>query len=201
MLSNFPQVQITAVDIKDDYLQQLQKLIDARGLSSRVKLAIDDLTELKTEGPFDFILSVDVMEHIEDDRGVFRNFNRVLSSRGKVLVNTPSDLGGSDIKEDGDESFIGEHVRDGYNRSEIEEKLNTAGLTPIRTLYTYGKAGSFAWKLLIKYPMKMLGAWWGFLVVLPFYYVIAMPIGLLLNAVDVRVDNARGTGLLAVSGR
>ncbi len=201
MLSNFSNVEITAVDIKDDYLAQLQKLLDARGLSDRVTLAIDDLTELKAEGPFDFILSVDVMEHIEDDRGVFVNFDRVLSPRGRVLVNTPSDQGGSDIKEEGDESFIGEHVRDGYNIRELEEKLATAGLNPIKTIYTYGPAGSFAWRLLIKYPMKMLGAWWGFLIVLPFYYIVALPVGLLFNAIDVRTKNKRGTGLLAISGR
>ena len=46
---------------------------------------------------------------------------------GYVIVNTPSDLGGSDVSGEGDESFIGEHVRDGYNRAELEAKLVRAG--------------------------------------------------------------------------
>lgn len=200
MLSTFPNVRVTAVDIKDDYLAQAKKLFEARGLSARADFQIDDLTALKAKGPFDLILSVDVMEHIEDDRAVFRNFASVLSPGGHVLVNTPSDLGGSDIKEEGDESFIGEHVRDGYNKDELEEKLRTAGLDPIRTTYTYGTFGSLAWRLLVKYPMVMLGASWAFLVVLPIYYLLALPVGLILNAIDVRVTNARGTGLLVLSG-
>ncbi|MCB0717947.1 MAG: class I SAM-dependent methyltransferase [Bacteroidetes bacterium] len=200
MCRNFDDVVITAVDIKDDYLNELRKLLSATGLDHRVRLAVDDLTKLTAEGQFDFVLSVDVMEHIEDDRAVFRNFKRVLAPGGRVLVNTPSDLGGSDIKEEGDESFIGEHVRDGYNREELEEKLSTAGLQPIRTIFTYGPWGSLAWRLLIKYPMQLLSLSWLLLILLPFYYVLALPIGLVLNAIDVSRDNAAGTGLLVVSG-
>jgi len=40
-----------------------------------------------------------------------------------LLISTPSDQGGSDAQEEHD-SFIGEHVRDGYAIKEIEEKLN-----------------------------------------------------------------------------
>ncbi|NNE36591.1 MAG: class I SAM-dependent methyltransferase, partial [Rhodothermales bacterium] len=197
ILSHFPRANVVAVDIKEDYLEQARKLTDARGYGDRVRYVIDDLTQLETSGPFDFILSVDVMEHIEDDRGVLRNFEKVLAPGGGVLINTPSDLGGSDIQTEGDESFISEHVRDGYNKDELEEKLSTAGLTPVRTVYTYGRAGNLAWRLLIKYPMKMLGTWWGFLVILPVYYLLVLPVGLLLNAADLNIANERGTGILA----
>lgn len=199
MAHHFPHVHVVAVDVKEDYLENARRFFARTPEAGRVTLAPDDLTALRTEGPFDLILSVDVMEHIEDDRAVFRNFARVLRPGGHVLVNTPSDLGGSDVGADGGESFIGEHVRDGYNRDELEGKLREAGLTPVRTRYTYGPAGSLAWRLLIKYPMRLLDASWALVVVLPLYYLLVLPLGMLLHALDVRRTHPAGTGLLVVA--
>jgi SAM-dependent methyltransferase len=139
------------------------------------------------------------MEHIEDDRAVFGHFERVLRPGGHVIINTPSDQGGSDVQEEGEESFIGEHVREGYNREALEGKLRDAGLEPVRSLYTYGEYGSTAWRWLIKRPMQMLGATWASVVLLPLYYLAALPIGLFLNARDLAAENETGTGLLVVA--
>ena len=195
----FPQAEGLAVDVKEDYLDNARHFFDQTPQARQVTLAYDDLTQLQAEGPFDFILSVDVMEHIEDDRAVFGHFARVLRPGGTVLINTPSDLGGSGVQEQGDESFIEEHVRDGYNRENLEGKLRQAGLVPVRSLYTYGRYGSMAWRLLIKRPILMLGKSWAFLIVLPFYYLVALPVGLVLNKLDMRHDNAEGTGLLVIA--
>jgi hypothetical protein len=103
------------------------------------------------------------------------------------------------VQEEGEESFIGEHVREGYNREALEGKLRDAGLEPVRSFYTYGEYGSTAWRWLIKRPMQMLGASWASIVILPLYYLAALPIGLFLNARDLAVENETGTGLLVVA--
>ncbi len=199
IVRTFPHARVHAVDVKQDYLDNARHFLDRTPQGARVTLARDDLTALQAEGPFDCILSVDVMEHIEDDRTVFGHFARVLRPGGYVLINTPSDLGGSDVHGDADTSFIEEHVRDGYAREELEGKLREAGLTPVRTYYTYGPYGSRAWRLLIKRPIQLLGKTWAFLVMLPLYYLFALPAGLLLHALDLRQDNDEGTGLLVVA--
>ncbi len=56
-----------------------------------------------------------------------------------------------------------------------------------------------AWRLLIKWPILMLGKSWVFLIVLPLYYLFALPVGLVLNKLDMRHDNAEGTGLLVIA--
>ena len=195
----FPSAQVHAVDIKEEYLDRARTFIEETPYSDRVMFAWDDLTDLQAEGPFDLILSVDVMEHIPDDRAVFRNFARVLRPGGHVVINTPSDQGGSDVQGETDEGFIGEHVRDGYNLQELEAKLGEAGLEPVRSLYTYGPYGARAWQWLIKRPMQMLGATWASLIILPLYYLAALPFGLYLNAKDLEHPNATGTGLLVVA--
>jgi len=196
---NFPRAHVHAIDVKRKYLDRARHFVDQTPQAPQVTWAIDDLTDLQAEGPYDLILSVDVMEHIAEDRVVFAHFERVLRPGGHVIINTPSDQGGSDVQDEDDESFIGEHVRDGYNLAELQQKLRGAGLEPVRSLYTYGEYGSTAWRWLIKRPMQMLGTTWTSLVILPLYYLAALPIGLLLNAKDVAHDNETGTGVLVVA--
>lgn len=202
LVRTFSTVEVVAVDVKRDYLDRAEAFIGTTPFAGRVRFAEADLTEALPEalaGPYDLCLSVDVMEHIEDDRAVFRNFARVLKPGGHVIVNTPSDLGGSGITEAGQESFIGEHVRDGYNAAELAEKLETAGLPVEETTYTYGRFGTVGWRLLVQAPIRALNASRAAVLGLPFYYALAGPVGLALNALDVRDDNARGTGLLVVA--
>jgi 2-polyprenyl-3-methyl-5-hydroxy-6-metoxy-1,4-benzoquinol methylase len=195
----FPGARVTAVDIKEDYLDRAANFVRQTPESSRIHFEVDDLTRLKAEGPFDFILSVDVMEHIEDDVTVFRHFERVLKPGGHVLINTPSDLGGSDVSSEEESSFIGEHVRDGYNLDDLQARLRSAGLEPVRAFYTYGPYGSFAWRLLIKRPMQMLNRTKLSLILLPLYYLPVLPLGMALHALDLRHENRSGTGVIVVA--
>lgn len=197
----YPNTRVHAVDLKEDYLERARRFVGQTQQAGQITFVVDDLTDLKAEGPFDLILSVDVMEHIEDDRAVFRHFARVLRPGGHVLINTPSDLGGSDVQEEGEESFIEEHVREGYNLNDLQEKLHEAGLEPIKSLYTYGPHGSLAWRLLIKHPLQLLNRSWALLPLVLLYYVPALPLGLYLNAKDLERRNERGTGLLVVAQR
>lgn len=197
----WPGVRIHAVDIKDDYLEEARRLFQKSGLDSRTTFAVDDLTRLQTTGPYDLILSVDVMEHILEDEIVFGHFHRVLRPGGTVIINTPSDQGGSDVHGDEAESFIGEHVRDGYGRDELRAKLERAGFTVERIDYTYGTYGSLAWRLSIKWPMLLLNRSWAFVVLLPLYYLPVLPVCMVLNLLDVSTRNETGTGLIAVARR
>lgn len=197
----FPNARVHAVDVKQEYLDRAASFVEQTSVADRVTFAWDDLTDLEAEGPFDLILSVDVMEHIEDDRTVFQHFARVLRPGGHVIINTPSDQGGSDVQAESDESFIGEHVREGYNREALEAKLRDAGLEPVTSIYTYGPYGAQAWRWLIKRPMQWLGATWASILILPLYYLVALPLGFYLNRRDVRHDNATGTGLFIVARR
>ena len=193
----FAPSEVVAVDIKPEYLARARALFARR--APNIVVRFDDLTALKTPGPFDCILAVDVLEHIEDDRGVLRHFARVLASEGHVVISTPSDLGGSDAEVAGAGGFIEEHVREGYSKEGLEAKLRGAGLAVAECRYTYGPYGSLAWRLVMKAPLRTLNASWAFAVLLPFYYLIPMPVALVLHFIDPRRNNARGTGLLVIA--
>ena len=190
-----PQWQVLGVDVKSEEIASCEAFAKKEGLRN-LRFEVQDLTSYRQPKAFDLILSVDVMEHIEEDETVFAHFHESLKPGGMLLISTPSDQGGSDVHEDGDASFIEEHVRDGYAASEIREKLARAGFSEIQTAYSYGKPGSVAWRISMKYPILMLGRSRLFLALLPFYYLITgLPV-LFLNYLDVRLRHSRGTGLI-----
>jgi 2-polyprenyl-3-methyl-5-hydroxy-6-metoxy-1,4-benzoquinol methylase len=194
----YPHARIHAVDVKDEQIADCREFFTRSALGN-ISFAVEDLTQPVHTGEFDMILSVDVMEHIEDDVRVFKNFHRALKPGGIVLINTPSNLGGSDAHDDHEESFIGEHARNGYGADEITAKLKEANLRVTNLSYTYGPIGMAAWRLGIKYPMQLLNASKAFFVLLPFYYVVMLWPTLALMYLDYAGTNAAGAGLLVTA--
>ena len=195
----FPKALIKAVDVKEEQVFDCNQFFLKLGLNNRVIFEKADLTKYVEEKQFDLILSVDVMEHIEDDVQVFRNFYTSLNDHGMLLISTPSDQGGSGTHDhEGTEvkGFIDEHVRDGYNIKEIKEKLRMAGFNEIYARYQYGKSGNISWALSMKFPITLLGVSKLFFILLPFYYLIAYPVSALFNWIDLVKEHKKGTGLI-----
>ncbi len=189
------QWEITGIDVKTEQVEDCNRFFQNIGRHS-VSFRVDDLTSYREENQYHLILSVDVMEHIEDDVQVFRNFHSSLRQGGMLLISTPSDQGGSDVHEHDDSSFIDEHVRDGYGVEEIREKLRAAGFQKTEVRYSYGKPGQVSWRLSMKYPIQLLNISRLFFVVLPFYYLLTFPVSWVLNYRDVHKSHSTGTGLI-----
>jgi SAM-dependent methyltransferase len=190
---------IKAIDINKEQIDDCNIFFGKTGLSNRVAFYTCDLTTLNDENIFDIILSVDVMEHIEEDLLVFQNFYKSLKKNGVLIISTPSDKGGSDVHGEHEVSFIDEHVRDGYSISDITTKLKKAGFQSVDAGYTYGKPGNISWRLSMKYPIKMLNVSYLFFLILPFYYLIFFPVSLILNVADLMIKHETGTGLLVTA--
>lgn len=193
---------IKAVDVKKEQIDDCNRFFNKIKRNNRVVFEMADLVKFIEKEKYSLILSVDVMEHIKDDEKVFRNFFNSLKpgggggGGGLLLISTPSDKGGSDVHHHDTNSFIGEHVRDGYGVNEIKTKLEKAGFNNISTRYTYGKPGQLSWKLSMKYPILLLNLSKIFFIILPFYYLVTFPVSLLLNILDVKMKHKTGTGLV-----
>jgi 2-polyprenyl-3-methyl-5-hydroxy-6-metoxy-1,4-benzoquinol methylase len=187
---------VDAVDVKDEQIVDCNAFF-ARIDRRNVLFEKADLTQFSKPDRFDLILSVDVMEHIEDDEAVFRNFHDSLTQKGMLLISTPSDQGGSDVHDhDAGESFIDEHVRDGYNIVDIRAKLERTGFSKTHARYSYGTPGKIAWRLSMKYPILLLNASRIFFILLPFYYLVTYPVAFFCNWLDTRIQHETGTGLI-----
>ena len=200
MSSLYPQTNILAVDVKQEQVEDCNQFFSQIKRSEQVKFEVADLTKFVQPTQFDLVISIDVMEHIEEDVQVFKNFHASLKDKGVLLISTPSDQGGSDAHdhdhEEGVHGFIDEHVRDGYNIMEIEEKLKTAGFSKVEAHYSYGAPGKISWRLSMKYPIQFLGLSKLFFILIPFYYLLVYPFAALLNYADVKGNHSTGTGLI-----
>lgn len=197
---------VVGVDVKEEQIADCNAFFGRLGMGGRVRFEVADLTTYCREGEYDLILSVDVMEHILEDEAVFSNFCRSLRPGGELLISTPSDKGGSDADEHGHEDckvsgFIDEHVRDGYNIDDIAQKLRRAGFASVEARYSYGAPGHASWVLSMKWPISMLNASRAFFLLLPLYYVLTLPLCLVLNWADVARRHAVGTGLIVRARR
>ena len=192
----FPDSQITGLDIKQEQVDDCNAFFNSIGRHEKISFAYADLTTMEADKLYDMVLSVDVMEHIQDDQTVFNRFYNALKPGGILLISTPSDQGGSDVHHDHEESFIDEHVRDGYGVGDIKEKLQSAGFSDIHIRYSYGKPGKISWKFSMKYPILLANVSKLFLLLLPFYYLVVYPFCLILNLADVRREHQTGTGLV-----
>ena len=195
MAKKFSQAEILAVDVKEEQIADCNQFFSQVG-KNQVKFEVGDLVTFVQPEKFDLVLCVDVMEHIEEDVQVLTNYCNSLKAGGMLLISTPSNMGGSDVHDDGETSFIEEHVRDGYGIDEIEEKCKRAGFTKVEARYSYGAPGKISWKLSMKYPMLMLNKSKAFFIVLPIYYLVTMPFSLVLNVFDVKGTHSTGTGLI-----
>ncbi len=189
-----PQWNIDSVDIKTGEINDCKIFFKKTGLKNVIPIAAD-LTSYSNNSKYDLVLSIDVMEHIENDKLVFHNFYNSMKENGMLLISTPSVLVDSGATGKNRGSFTEEHVRDGYSKENIASKLKEAGFNDIDTYYTYGKYGNIAWRLSIKYPL-LLGKNKWMLPLLFFYYIIVMPFCLLLNFADTKINNKKGTGLI-----
>ncbi|MFW5851881.1 MAG: class I SAM-dependent methyltransferase [Bacteroidota bacterium] len=196
MSRKFKSWSITGVDVKDEQVADCNKFFEKIGKKDTVQYVKHDLTKFVSSKPADMILCVDVMEHILEDRTVFENFNASLKKGGFLLISTPSDQGGSDVHEDEDESFVGEHVRDGYGVNEISEKLYSAGFSKVDVAYSYGTPGKISWKLSMKYPILLVNFSAIMYILLPLYYMCVMPFCIVLNFIDLHSVHTSGTGLI-----
>ena len=195
-----PTTKIEAVDLNPEHVRRVAAF--AEKMIMPVTTSVQDLTKFQNPTTYDFILCVDVMEHIEDDRSVLKNYYASLKSGGHLLISTPSDQGGSESHHDHDHDnpeahgFIDEHARDGYSIADMTEKLETEGFSVKQIKYTYGAAGKISWKLAIKYPILLLNASMIFAVILPFYFVITIIPILILHQLDTLFEWETGTGLM-----
>lgn len=200
LLNRFTNVNITSIDIKSSYLEDNRNFFQEEIRQGRIQFELADLLTVDMDKKFDFIICIDVLEHVEEDQKVIHNLSSMLKKGGYFLMHSPSHLSEDDGDED--DTFVGEHARTGYSKNEIEEKLMIAELMPEITQYTYGKWGRRAWKLSIKWPMILLNKFKLFaLIPLLFYYPVILPWVIFMNFADLFFGNESGNGIYSLAKR
>jgi SAM-dependent methyltransferase len=198
LLDTFSKVKIDSVDVKTQYLSDNQHFFEKDIEKGKISFEEADLLTFSSEKLYDFIICIDVLEHIEEDERVIKNLSHTLREGGLFLMHSPSHYSEEDADED--DTFVGEHARTGYSKEDIEKKLMEADMLPLKTHYTYGRWGRLSWILTVKWPM-ILFTKFGMIaaLILIFYYPLVLPFGLLMNCIDLYTKNTKGNGIYAIA--
>ena len=73
MASKLKPCNVFAIDVKEDWINDCRNFFKLKEILN-VSFAVEDLTNINHHNRFDLIVCVDVMEHIQEDITVFRNF-------------------------------------------------------------------------------------------------------------------------------
>ena len=191
ILKCFKNSTVHAVDLKMDYMDSFTRYA-AKHSWQDFTAQQADLTVYLPKEKFDLIVAIDILEHIEDDVQVLKNFRKVLDKNGKLIISSPSNF-------DESAKFTEEHVRPGYSKEDIISKLEKAGFKIVSFNYSYGKFGQAYWKLCLKFPLSLIYKSKLLFLILPFYYLVFYPISLVFMLLDVKVKNEVGTGIIVVA--
>jgi SAM-dependent methyltransferase len=104
-------------------------------------------------GPFDSVVLVNVLEHIENDEKALRSLMRLLRPGGTVVLYVPALEG---LYSDFDRR-IGHHRR--YRRAQLASVMLRAGLEPVDLRYV-NTVGALAWWLMARKLRRSPTAGW-----------------------------------------
>jgi len=194
VLRRCKRARVFALDLKQDYINDFNSYLcvakQNRFTFSEGDLSVHVLHEKKA----DYTIAIDILEHIEDDHAVLKNFYDSMQDNGYLIISTPSDL-------DKTAAFTEEHVRAGYSKEDLVSKVETAGFEIVECNYTYGFWGRLYWLLIMRNSLVMVNFSKMMYVVLPFYLLVVMIPALLLMFLDFVTDKKAGNGIVLVGKR
>ena len=110
-------------------------------------VTVSSIEEAKSLGPYDEVVLINVLEHVEHDTALLRQARDLLVVGGRLTVLSPAH---NMLYSDFDAS-IG-HVRR-YTRSNIERTLQISGFTEVESKY-FNAIGAFLWFLVNRLAKK-----------------------------------------------
>ncbi|MFO1423607.1 MAG: methyltransferase domain-containing protein [Candidatus Competibacteraceae bacterium] len=141
-----------------------------------LSLLVGDLTALDSDGEYDLIVSVDNLEHIENDLDVLRRFHRAMKLNGTLVVHAPHYYRRWPVFKWSRNFDVTGHVRPGYHLLELVERVRKAGFTIKRAGFSYGflenLANNLSYRIsaaeqknrvlyALPFPVLNLSAWFG----------------------------------------
>jgi SAM-dependent methyltransferase len=137
-----PEAQVLGIELEPDLVERANAIAERAGLAN-CRFEKGDVTRLDFDAKFDLVVSVDNLEHVEDDVTAMQTLLRALRPGGTLAIHVPGYerrwlLFGRRVNFD-----VPGHVRPGYRASELADKLHLAGFEVIDQRYTYGPLETF----------------------------------------------------------
>jgi len=133
----FPRADVLGVDLDQEQLLVNEQVVCAAKLSN-LRFSLEDVATLPYKEEFDIVLSVDNIEHIEDDRKALASLAGSLKKGGTLYLHVPAYERRWFFFRFRVNFDVPGHYRPGYRIDEITEKVRKAGLEVSEAYHTYG---------------------------------------------------------------
>ena len=133
----YPAAQITAIDSDAESQATNQAIAKRTGLPN-CTFDVADLNHFEHPDGFDLIVSVDNLEHIEDDVSVMARLYDALSPNGTLVVHVPHYYRRWPVFGWQENFDVPGHFRPGYHLDELTERLERVGFQIEDKGFSYG---------------------------------------------------------------
>lgn len=82
--------KVVGIDISSRAIDVCKKTSKILGLSSVTKFEVVNCLDFSSQQKFDLIICTEVLEHLEDDEQIIKNFNKILKKGGYLFISVPS---------------------------------------------------------------------------------------------------------------
>lgn len=147
------------------------------------------LDEYVASEAFDLILCTDAIASVANERHVLGNLRDALRENGLMVATVARRK--SDIP--------AARPAYGYEMAELKQLLKECGFRKVKAHYTGGRAGQVARALGVTTPLALLRFSRLFAAIMPFYYLLTIPVVVTLNWLDSRTAQRSGKGILVLA--
>src|SRR5581483_3167844 len=131
------QSHVLGIDIEPGLVDRANLIASRAGIPN-CSFEVGDVTQLEYRERFDLVVSVDNLEHIDDDVTAMRALCQTLSPGGSLVVHVPAKYRRWPLLSKQVNFDVPGHMRPGYEPQELESKLREAGFDVLGTKFTYG---------------------------------------------------------------
>jgi SAM-dependent methyltransferase len=132
--------KVRVIEIDDATAKKTLGKADLYFPDSSFEIIIGHVNKLDLGGPYHQVVMTEVLEHIKDDRECLKRIYVSLEPGGRLVISTPTAIGGLLKNDHVSPTENGHHVRVGYEGPELDKYLHDLGFVVIyRTHY------GFAW--------------------------------------------------------
>jgi SAM-dependent methyltransferase len=137
LAKRYPHAKVDAIDQDADQQAQNIKITESMGIQN-CRFLVKDLAALDSQNAYDLIVSIDNLEHIENDRSVLRRYWSALRANGLLYVHVPHYYRRWPILKWTTNFDVPGHVRPGYHLPELVERLRSSGFNVVHVGFSYG---------------------------------------------------------------
>ena len=133
----FPNARVIGIDLLENSINACRHIANQIE-AHNVEFQLGNIETLQKKDFFDLILCVDILEHMQNDAAALKSLYDAVAPEGILILHVPALYRRYPIWKKRLNFDVNTHVRAGYRKQEIQEKVMQAGFAIRNSGYTYG---------------------------------------------------------------